>query len=315
MKEYLENTLKSEVEITTSEELYDKLPLAFKGKYIFFKVKTNKLYWYAIKPKLDLGLVTLKNDFFNIERITDLNCAFVFTNISYYIKEKLIEYGISFLIVDKQMFLPFIGVVFTKKDNRQLKTIDKISYLTQKMLLTAIYGDWKEKNVTQIAEILDISKMSVSRCFDELEYFNIDVIKIKNKARVITVPKDKEHLWEEIRPILRNPVIKTYEFKDDLLLDRFGGVSALSNLSLVSDNDYPTYVVTKKEVSKLEKDGLKSKGEETGSMVLELGYYVGFDNNMDPLSIDLSLNDEQEKDERIAKSIKQMLKDNVWSKD
>ena len=37
--------------------------------------------------------------------------------------------------------------------------------------------------------------MSISRCFDELEYLNVDVLEMKGKSRVINVPSDIKKLW------------------------------------------------------------------------------------------------------------------------
>ena len=44
------------------------------------------------------------------------------------------------------------------------------------MLLMAIYENWNEVKVSEAAERLSVSRKSASRCFDELEYLNIDVL-------------------------------------------------------------------------------------------------------------------------------------------
>lgn len=55
--------------------------------------------------------------------------------------------------------------------------------------------------------------MSANRCFDEIEYLNVDILGMKGKSRVITVPADTQKLWNDVRVILRNPVIARYELK------------------------------------------------------------------------------------------------------
>ena len=42
----------------------------------------------------------------------------------------------------------------------------------------AIYERWNEVKVSEAAERLSVSRKSASRCFDELEYLNIDVLGI-----------------------------------------------------------------------------------------------------------------------------------------
>ena len=71
-----------------------------------------------------------------------------------------------------------------------------------------------------VAEKLGVSKMSVSRSFDEIEYLNINILDMKGKSRVITVPSDVKNLWERIKNVLRNPVIRKYVFPSDIHLEK-----------------------------------------------------------------------------------------------
>ena len=56
MKNFLEKTLRQNVMIEETEYLNEKLPLAFRGRYTFYKVETNGSPWIAIQPKADVGL-------------------------------------------------------------------------------------------------------------------------------------------------------------------------------------------------------------------------------------------------------------------
>ncbi len=93
-----------------------------------------------------------------------------------------------------------------------------------------------------------VTKMSASRCFDELEYLGIDVLGIKGKSRIICIPADIRSLWNQLKTILRNPVIFRYELREDIKLNKTAGLSALCAYSLLSDNEYPTYAITKKRI-------------------------------------------------------------------
>ena len=55
------------------------------------------------------------------------------------------------------------------------------------MLLIAIYERWNEVKVSGAAKRMGVSTKSASRCFDELEYLNIDVLGMKGKSRVINI--------------------------------------------------------------------------------------------------------------------------------
>lgn len=126
-------------------------------------------------------------------------------------------------------------------------------------------------------------------------------------------PENLRELWTRISGFLRTPVIRKYSFASDLKLYNKAGISALCEYSLLSDNAYPTYAVTKKEITA---SGIKSirevgAGEEIGCVVLELGYFIDFENKalQDPLSVALSMTEEEQKDERVCLSVKEMLEE------
>ena len=211
-----------------------------------------------------------------------------------------------------------IGYLLSNANERELTPVYLISFLTQKMLLVAIYERWNEVKVSEAAERLSVSRKSASRCFDELEYLNIDVLGMKGKSRVINVPDDRKEFWKENIGILRNPVIRKFVLREDIKLEKKAGISALCEYSLLSDNAYPTYAVTKKKLKasgvKMEKQA--SVSEDIGCVVLELGYFIDFFGKglQDPLSVALSLTRE-EQEERVKISVNEMLEEYVWSKD
>ena len=319
VKEFLEKTLRQNVIMTENKEVYKKLPLAYRGRYDIFTVETNGVLWMAIHPKDDAGLVMLRRDRAGVEKMTGLNCAIFLDRTTFYIKEKMMEEGIPFVIEGKQVFLPFIGYLLSKENERELAPVHLISFLTQKMLLMAIYERWNEVRVSGAAKRLEVSTKSASRCFDELEYLNIDVLGIKGKSRVINIPNDRKQLWQQIERMLRNPVIRRFILRKDMKLEKKAGISALCEYSLLSDNAYLTYAVTKKELksSGVTEEKQVSELEEIGCAVLELGYFIDFSGKglQDPLSVVLSLTGEEQEEERIDISINEMLEEYVWSKD
>lgn len=319
MREFLEKTLKQTVRIEENAELYEKLPLVYRGRYTIYNVETNGLGWIAICPKSRTGLVMLRKDRAKIEKEAKLNCALFLENTTFYIKEKLLEEGVPFVIKNKQLYLPFIGCLLAGTNERELAPVHLISYLTQKMFLTAIYENWQEVRVSEAAGKLGVTKMSVSRCFDELEYLDIDILQMKGKSRVICIPEDVEALWKKSKTMLRSPVINRYMFSEDLKLSRKAGISALCEYSLLSDNEYPTYAITKREIkgSKIREQRRGRDSEEIGCAVLELGYFIDYKgkNTQDPLSVALSFTDEEMDEERVNISVKEMLEEYVWSRD
>lgn len=126
---------------------------------------------------------------------------------------------------------------------------------------------------------LDKGDIIASRCFDEIEYLNVNILDTKGRSRAITIPPDVKQLWEQIQHILRDPVIRRYAFPDDIHLEK-----------------------------------KTRRGEEIGCVVLELGYFIDYGQKsiQDPLSVALSLTDEEKQDERVMISINEMLEEYVW---
>ena len=98
MKEFLEKSLRQQVTIMEDKELYKKFPLVYRGRYDIFKVETNGVVWMAIYPKDNVGLIMLRRDRAKVEKITGLNCAIFLDRTTFYIKEKLLEEGIPFVL-------------------------------------------------------------------------------------------------------------------------------------------------------------------------------------------------------------------------
>lgn len=316
MKDYIEKCLRRTVSIEKNPKLYQNLPLMYRGRYELFSVYQDGIEWVIARPHNNLRLNVLRYDQKQIEKVTGMNCALYFTKLSYYTKEMMLTEGIPFIIEGKQMYLPFMGMLLADNNERRLKPVHTISFLTQKLLLCALYEKWDKMNVTRIAERLEVTKMSVTRCLDEIEYLDIDVLDMSGKTRKISVGEDIKKVWENIRPVLRNPVITKFQLVDDIGLENKAGISALCEYSLLSDNVYPTYAITKKELNDKNIKSYRqiSAGEPIGCEVLEVGYFINFaDKKMqDPLSVILSLTKEDMEDERVLICIDEMLEEYVW---
>ena len=112
VKEFFEKTLRQNVIMTENKEVYKKLPLAYRGRYDIFTVETNGVLWMAIHPKDDVGLVMLRRDRAGVEKMTGLNCAIFLEQTTFYIREKMMEEGIPFVIEGKQVFLLCVSILF-----------------------------------------------------------------------------------------------------------------------------------------------------------------------------------------------------------
>jgi AcrR family transcriptional regulator len=190
------------------------------------------------------------------------------------------------------------------------------------MLLTALYKGITNSTVTEMAKILGVSKMSVTRCFDELEAFHLGLIENNGTAgRYFIWNKTKRELWEKIRPILRKPVEKEF------LLDctppyplPMGGLTAISHFSMLADNSYPTYAIAKQAVRDLHLEDLPQvpQGELPAAVIQVMGYAYLHEEDaelvIDPLSAALSLSQEEMNDPRIEGAVEEIMEEFLYDR-
>lgn len=316
MKDYLEKVLHQDVQLAEFED-GQRLPLACRNAFHLCLMGLNGRKFLVATPLEDMNLTELRKQQRVLERLTGYYCALYLVKMNYYAKEKMLSEGIPFIWEDHQVYLPFLGILLNSKDERILKPCERISFLTQKLLITAIYEDWQNITVTKAAERLNVSKISITRCFDEIQTMEIPYLKCRNRARSFCSDPDKKKMWEQIRPCLRSPVIAEFRLSK-LISDEFvkAGISALAEYSMLSEDLYPTYAVAKAQIGRL-KLAYKErtpKGEEPACVIQEMGYMIPFGrrNALDPLSLALSFSKDELDDPRVRISIDEMLEEYVW---
>jgi hypothetical protein len=158
--------------------------------------------------------------------------------------------------------------------------------------------------------------MSITRCFDEIESLQIPIIENKRRIRYISCKENKKHQWDLLKNFMRPPVIQEFYLGKDLPEAPIkSGISALSDLSLLADNHYPTRAMTKAQIKeyKIKERTQVPKGETPGCVIQELGYLIPYNNatTIDPLTTSLILAPERS-DPRLDQALDAMLEEYVW---
>jgi hypothetical protein len=315
MKDFIEKTLHQKIELTG----YDKkarLPLIIQANYDLYDMEISGKHCLLARPKEDTGLTVLRKQWQHLEQITGLYCVLYLTKMNYYSKDKMLDEGIPFVWEGHQVYMPFLGIMLDHTDVRPVTTCNRISFLTQKLLLTAFYNNWENVTITKAAESLNVSKMSMTRCFDEIESLQISLLEKKRRIRSITCKGNKKAIWKMVKPFMRNPIIAEFHLTEDISgkLPK-SGISALTEFSMLGDNIYPTYAITKTQMKayKIREIRQIPTGEVPGCVVQELGYLIPFKDGtvIDPLTI-LLITEELRDDPRVDKALDEMLEEYVW---
>lgn len=316
MKEYIETILHQNIQLIPYEEQY-KLPLAYRNAYHLNRMIINGQEALLAAPVEKIPLATLRKQYRQMAVYTGLPCVLYLKETNYYGRDAMLEEGIPFVWEGHQIYLPYIGALLEDQKRPALRSCNQISYLIQKLLLMALYEGWQRITVTKAAEKLGVSKMSITRCFDELEAMDIPYLMVRSRARSISADADKKAMWEKIKPILRNPIITTYALKEkpDIQLP-IAGTMALAHYSMLDESNRPTYAITKKNLSEIDLSAGRQTpaGEIPGCTIQELGYQIPFEDGsaVDPLTIVLGMGEEELSDPRVSMAIDEMLEEHVW---
>ena len=316
MKEYIEAILHQNIQLIPYEEQH-KLPLAYRNAYHLNRMIINGQEALLAAPVEKIPLATLRKQYRQMVAYTGLLCVLYLKETNYYSRDAMLEEGIPFVWEGHQIYLPYIGALLEDQKRPALRNCNQISYLTQKLLLMALYEGWQRITVTKAAEKLGVSKMSITRCFDELEAMDIPYLMVRSRARSISADADKKVMWEKIKPILRNPIITTYALKEkpDIQLP-IAGTMALAHYSMLDESNRPTYAITKKNLSEIDLSAGRQTpaGELSGCTIHELGYQISFEDGsaVDPLTIVLGMGEEELSDPRVSMAIDEMLEEHVW---
>lgn len=316
MKEYLETVLHQEVELTDYAGTAT-LPLAYRNAIEIHVMSVDGQHCLLIVPKETMALPQLRKSHRLVAQKLGMPCALYVKTLNYYAKDILLQEGIPFVWEGHQLYLPFMGMLLNPQDDRQLKPCTQISFATQKLLLKALYEAWSGITVSQAAEAMQVSKMTITRCFDEIEVLELPILQVKSRARKLYADPDKKAMWQVIKPVLRNPVIRTFrlaEIPQGML--PMSGTSALAEYSMLADNQYPTVAFEKAQIKELNTVAWKQVPamEQPVCVAHEVGYILPFGehNAVDPLSITLMLTDEDGTDPRIEMAVNEMLREFVW---
>lgn len=316
MKEYIENILHRDVQMEPYDGV-ERLPLSCRSGYVLSHMTIGGQEALVAAPVEKTPLATLRRQQHQMEIYAGLPCVLYLQNMNYYSRDAMLKEGIPFVWEGHQIYLPFMGTLLDDHPRKPIVVCIRISYLTQKLLLMVLYQTLQQLTVTKAAEILGVSKTSVTRCFDELEALNIPYLTVKSRARTLSADRDKKAMWETIRPVMRNPVITVYALKEQPSIDLpLSGINALSYYSRLDEGEYPTYSVIKKDLDKIDVSGnnLVPAGETPGCLVQKMGYHIpfGVESAVDPLTTALSISEEELTDPRVSMAIDEMLEEYVW---
>lgn len=311
------NLLESTFGIQVQYENWEKqnaLPLYISADYEFQKAILNDCRCIILTPKAKLvTLPALKKQIKKIQELDNVPVVLNLQSISFYRKKNMIENKIPF-ITNKQMYLPFMGTLLTKK-NDEPKEIEKFMFSTQQLVLLYLYSNKQKFYIGEATEKLPYTAMTLSRAVKQLEWVNLFDITKDGVSRVIESKYSKRDLFGKIKKYLSTPVRASgYIEKNKLTKDMvIAGETALARTTMLNPSRVETYAVYSKA---FDKSSLMSELVDPKNQArIEVWEYdpkqFSKDDMADALSIALSFFDNE--DERIEEAVNELV-ESVWMK-
>lgn len=295
-----------------------KLPLYLRNAYKLSLLRIADMDCLLAKPDEDINLTSLRKQRIQLMKLTGLECVIHFVHASTYIKRKLTEEGVPFIIEGKDVYLPFLGIALSHSKDRVVKAVEKISFSTQRLLLTALYQHWNGLNLSGAAKVLNVSKMTISRCYNQIQAVGLPFIQKTDKECRFVWEDSPQAYWSLIGPHLRNPVKQEYRLDTPIPIGDYlpGGMTALCQYSMLNDNTYPTYAITalqEKELALQDVDQVPER-EQPMALIQVMQYAVHFRNGdaTDPITAFLSLKKQDREDPRVTDALNEILEEQVY---
>ncbi len=326
LKEYIYELLGQEIELTKlPDHTLNKLPFLFRNSYEFYSTKISKheLIFLVLDKEGTFNAQQLRKQFEIIRSAFNKPVVVITDDITTVNRKRLIDYKISFISPGKQMFLTELLIDFQDFNKKEdFRKNIKLLPSAQVIVLYCILhreDDLSQYTFKELAEKFRYTQMGITKAVNDLKRKGlVDVIGTKEKS--IVFEKDIPKLWKQAEDLFVNPIFKTVyiDKKPQSLLH--SNTTALEEYTDMNPGTQEYFAIERTQFYELEKENqFFNLNDENGHFVLEVWKYnperiaknITQKNNVDPLSLYLSLKDEFI-DERTDMALDQIIKKYIW---
>ena len=156
------------------------LPYLYQDLYAFEKVQIGGIESIFLKPKEELfSIPTLKKHIAKIQQLENLPVVFELNNLSWHRQQAMRQENIPYVLQERQIYLPFLGVSLYKTRNKkemQQTNIKKLTPSAQLLFLKYIYYLLEHENMADkpfypgaYVKELQMSNMTITRAVEQIK--------------------------------------------------------------------------------------------------------------------------------------------------
>lgn len=300
------------------------MPQFIRQRYDLFDLRANGRRFLLVRPKDVQGVkpATLEKHLRHIP-LGDAEGSCLLTGpLPGYVRKRLIERRLAFVIPDSQIYWPALGTVVQPRGAGS-KPVN-VAYLgpaTQSVVLLALTGRVPEPATPkELARQLGYSAMTMTRALDEIEAGGLGQVTRQGRRRVLEFDRDKRKLWQRARPLMRSPVKReTGALKASIpaAMRLLAGESALAAKSDLAVPRTIVYAIGPDAWKRLQARGatpIPLEAERSGTCVIQLWRYdpkpLAEGEHVDVFSLTLSL--QEVTDERVEAALDKAMEGHKW---
>lgn len=242
----------------------------------------------------------------------------VAAEIPAYVRKRLVERRIPFVVPGKEMFLPQLGqAVRARRHHAPLKLVEQFTPATQMAFLLALTEpDFFPARPLDVADRLGMATMTVTRAFNDLELTGMGKAVRKGHERWLEFNVQPQVLWQKALPYLRDPVRTTRRIHIAVLPEVArikAGETALAAWTQLLAPPEPVFAMASRDWKHLAANVEEIPVPEPDTCIVQLWRYdpkpLAKNGRVDRFSLWLSL--EKERDERVQAARETLMEEST----
>ncbi len=244
LEHYMRDTLGIMIAVSASDE--KRLPLFLRELYRIYNAEIHGERFVLVLDEdgFDVSPSIVLKHLKQIEHVVKLETIYVRSTVSSYIRKKLIQHKVSFVVPNSQLFIPSLGMLLRERIRTTVKPLLTFCPAAQVLSLYMILkGGAEQTTPMQMARKFGYSAMTMTRAFNELAQAGIGEQMTQGRERILSIHLNRKELWQTVLPYLRTPVKRrvfvhtnsqTHEFQ-------YSGQSALAEYTEVAHPSIPVH--------------------------------------------------------------------------
>jgi hypothetical protein len=242
--------------------------------------------------------------------------ALVLSGMPAYVRNRLVQQGVPFVVPGRQLFLPPLAVDLKERHARPVREgRQELSAPAQLVVIHHLMGKPEAgRTLKELADVLGYSAMTITNAGEELQRAGVCEVVRSGRTCRLQFDGTPKTIWQQALPLLQSPVrFKRWVRRCRIPpADRLAaGLTALDVCTMISDDPVPTFALWQNEYRQCLRraDFVECQGGDEAEAMLECWRYdpkrLTGGNCVDRFSLYLSLR--QSTDERVQKALTALM--------